>query len=58
MSGYLAGMMIVSAILMCSAIGAGIGLLAGHVAPFALAGAPVGLVLGFYSVWIRFFKRQ
>jgi hypothetical protein len=56
LSGYAAGLMIISAILMCAAIGGLIGLIFGHVAPFALAGAPVGLVLGFYAVWIRFFK--
>jgi hypothetical protein len=56
-SGYAAGFMIISSILLFAGIGALIGLLVGHVAPLALAGAPVGLVLGFYAVWIRFFKR-
>jgi hypothetical protein len=53
-----AGFMIVGSIAIFVALGALLGAAVGAVAPLALAGAPVGLVVGFYAVWVRFFKRR
>ena len=57
-SGYIAGMMIIASILVFAGIGALLGLAVGAVAPLALAAAPIGLVVGFYAVWVRFFKQR
>ena len=56
-SGWLAGMMIISSVVLVTAVGAALGALVGLTVPLALAAAPIGLVLGFYAVWLRFFKR-
>jgi hypothetical protein len=49
-----AGALLISTILVCAAIGLGIGALIGAAAVFALAAGGVGVVLGFYLVYSRF----
>ena len=49
-----AGMLLISTILVCAAIGLGIGALIGAPAPFALGAGGVGVVLGFSLVYSRF----
>ncbi len=56
MSGMGAGLTIVAAILLCGSVAALIGWPLGIALPLALAGAAVGLVLGFYAVWARYFR--
>ena len=56
MSGMGAGLTIVAAILLCGIVAALIGWPLGIALPLALAGAAVGLVLGFYAVWTRYFR--
>ena len=53
-----AGFMIVGSIVVFVGLGALLGLLVGAVGPLALAGAPIGLVVGFYAVWVRIFKQR
>jgi hypothetical protein len=57
MSGMGAGLTIVGAILLCALVGGLIGWPLGVPVPLGLAGAAVGLVLGFYAVWLRYFRR-
>ena len=57
MSGMGAGLTIVAAIVLCALVAGLIGWLFGYPVPFGLAGAAVGLVLGFYAVWLRYFRR-
>lgn len=57
-SGMAAGFMLLSAIVGCAAVGALIGWPLGAPLPLALAGAAVGVVLGFYLVWVRWFRRR
>lgn len=57
MSGMGAGLTIVGAILLCALVAGLIGWPLGVPIPLGLAGAAVGLVLGFYAVWLRYFKR-
>jgi hypothetical protein len=57
MSGMGAGLTIVGAILLCALVAGLIGWPLGVPVPLGLAGAAVGLVLGFYAVWLRYFKR-
>lgn len=57
MSGIGAGMTIIGSIVGCGAVGALIGWPLGIPLPIALAGAAVGLVLGFYVVWLRYFRQ-
>ena len=52
--GAVAGMLLVAAILLCSAIGLGIGELVGAPAPLAVIGVFVGFALGFRLVYQRF----
>jgi NhaP-type Na+/H+ or K+/H+ antiporter len=57
-SGMAAGFLLLSAIVGCAALGALVGWALGAIVPLALAGAAVGVVLGFYLVWVRWFRRQ
>ena len=57
MSGMGAGMMIVASILVCALVAGLIGWPLGVPVLLGLAGAAIGLVLGFYAVWVRFFRR-
>jgi hypothetical protein len=53
-----AGFFLLSAIVGCAAAGALIGWPLGAPFPLALAGAALGVVLGFYLVWVRWFRRR
>jgi len=55
-SGMVAGFLLLSSIIACAAIGALIGWPLGIPLPLALAGAAAGIVLGFYLVWVRWFR--
>ena len=55
-SGMAAGFLLLSAIIACAAIGALAGWPLGIPLPLALAGAAAGVVLGFYLVWVRWFR--
>jgi hypothetical protein len=57
LSGMGAGMTIVGAIVACAVLAGLIGWPLGIPVPLGLAGAAVGLVLGFYAVWLRYFRR-
>jgi hypothetical protein len=49
-----AGVLLISTILVCAAVGLGIGALVGAPAALALAGGAVGVVGGFWLVYSRF----
>jgi hypothetical protein len=53
-----AGFLLLSAIVGCAALGALVGWPLGASLPLALAGAALGVVLGFYLVWVRWFRRR
>jgi hypothetical protein len=55
-SGLTAGITIIAAILLGTAIGLGIGTLTGARILLAGIGAVAGLILGFYVIYIRFFR--
>ena len=57
-SGMAAGFLLLSAIVGCAAVGALVGWPLGAAFPLALAGAALGVVLGFYLVWVRWFRRR
>jgi hypothetical protein len=57
MSGMGAGMMIVASILVCALVAGLIGWPFGVPVLLGLVGAAIGLVLGFYAVWVRYFRR-
>jgi hypothetical protein len=57
LSGMGAGLTIVGAIAVCAALAGLIGWPLGVAIPLGLAGAAVGLVLGFYAVWLRYFRQ-
>jgi hypothetical protein len=57
-SGMAAGFLLLICILGCGAIGALVGWPLGATLPVALAGAALGIVLGFYLVWVRWFRRR
>jgi hypothetical protein len=57
MSGMGAGLTIIGAILLCALVAGLIGWPLGVPLPLGLAGAAVGLVFGFYAVWLRYFRR-
>ena len=57
-SGMAAGFLLLSAILGCAGLGALLGWPLGAALPLALAGAALGVVLGFYLVWVRWFRRR
>jgi hypothetical protein len=57
MSGMGAGLTIVGSLLLCALVAGLIGWPLGVPLPLGLAGAAVGLVLGFYAVWLRYFRR-
>jgi hypothetical protein len=57
MSGMGAGLTIVGSILLCALVAGLIGWPLGVPLPLGLAGSAVGLVLGFYAVWLRYFRR-
>jgi hypothetical protein len=57
MSGMGAGLTIVGSILLCALVAGLIGWPLGVPLPLGLAGAAVGVVLGFYAVWLRYFRR-
>jgi hypothetical protein len=57
-SGYAAGFTIVLCIAAGMVLGAAIGALVGATVPLLLAGAALGVVAGFYAVWVRFFKTR
>jgi hypothetical protein len=50
----LAGMMLVSSMLLCAAVGFGVGLAFGAQVPLAFAGGFIGLFVGFRLVYTRF----
>lgn len=50
----LAGMMLVSSMLLCAAVGFGVGSTFGGEIPLALAGGFIGLIVGFRLVYTRF----
>jgi hypothetical protein len=54
MRGAVAGSMLLASIVLCAAIGAGIGALLGAAAPLGLLGFFVGLLAGFALVRSRF----
>lgn len=49
-----AGMMLVSSLVVCAAIGFGVGSAFGAQVPLAFAGGVIGLILGFMHVYSRF----
>jgi hypothetical protein len=49
-----AGALLIGAILMCAAVGLGIGLVLGVPAPLGLAGGFIGVGVGFWLVYDRF----
>ncbi|HET6173003.1 MAG TPA: hypothetical protein VFD90_10380 [Gaiellales bacterium] len=53
-----AGFLLISTIVLCAALGALAGWPLGAVVPLALAGAAAGVLLGFYLVWVRWFRRR
>jgi len=53
-----AGFLLLCTILGCAGIGALIGWPLGVALPLGLAGAAGGVVLGFYLVWVRWFRRR
>lgn len=55
-SGLAAGMTIIAGILVGGAIGAGAGLLIDRLAGGIMVGGTIGLVLGFYLLYIQYFK--
>ena len=57
-SGMAAGFLLLTAILLCAGVGALAGWPLGAALPLALAGAALGVVLGFYLVWVRWFRRR
>ena len=57
-SGLAAGYLLLVTILGCAALGALVGWPLGIPIPLALAGAALGIVLGFYLVWVRWFRRR
>jgi hypothetical protein len=57
MSGMGAGMTIIGSIVACAGVAGLVGWVLGVALPLALAGSAVGLLLGFYAVWIRYFRR-
>ena len=57
-SGLAAGYLLLVTILGCAALGALVGWPLGVPVPLALAGAALGIVLGFYLVWVRWFRRR
>jgi NhaP-type Na+/H+ or K+/H+ antiporter len=57
-SGLAAGYLLLATILGCAALGALVGWPLGIPIPLALAGAALGVVLGFYLVWVRWFRRR
>ena len=57
-SGMAAGFLLLCTILGCAGIGALIGWPLGVALPLGLAGAAGGVVLGFYLVWVRWFRRR
>jgi hypothetical protein len=57
MSGMGAGLTIIGSIALCALVAGVIGWPLGIPLPLGLAGAAVGLVLGFYAVWLRYFRR-
>jgi hypothetical protein len=57
MSGMGAGMMIIASIVVCALVAGLIGWALGAPVLLGLLGAAIGLVLGFYAVWVRYFRR-
>ena len=57
-SGMAAGFLLLTAIVLCGGVGALVGWPLGAALPLALAGAALGVVLGFYLVWVRWFRRR
>jgi len=55
-SGLSAGITIIASILLGAGLGLGLGLLIGLPYAFGLAGAAAGIVLGFYVVYVKWFK--
>jgi hypothetical protein len=55
-SGLGAGFLIVGSILVFAGVGLVLGWPLGIALPLALAGAAVGIGIGFYVVWLRFFR--
>jgi hypothetical protein len=55
-SGLSAGITIVAAILLGTGLGLGLGLLVSLPVPLAMAGAAVGIVFGFYVVYVKWIK--
>ena len=52
-----AGLTIIGSILVCALVGGVLCWPLGVALPIALAGSAVGLVFGFYAVWLRYFRR-
>ena len=53
-SAAAAGIMLLVTIVVCAAVGLGVGTLVGAAAPLAVGGGFVGIVLGFALVYSRF----
>lgn len=56
-SGLAAGYMLLLCIVGCAALAALVGWPFGLALPLGLAGAAIGVVVGFAVVWVRFFRR-
>ena len=57
-AGLAAGFMIILCIVGTAGLCALIGLPFGLALPLGLAGAAIGVVLGFFAVWVRFFRNS
>lgn len=55
-SGLLAGMQVIAGIVLGSVVGAAVGYLFDRLAAGIMIGGAIGLVLGFYVLYLRFFK--
>jgi len=49
-----AGLLLITTMLVCAAVGLGVGALVGAPVPLALAGGAIGVVAGFWNVYSRF----
>jgi hypothetical protein len=55
-AGLGAGMVVIAGILLGAGVGVAVGLLIDRPAPAIMVGSSIGLVLGFYMLYIKYFK--